>query len=610
MPGFINDGLLLTGQPSISGNDLVPNNIVVYYNSGNDRINYVNSDSSTKIIPTTEDLSASITIATGEIQSQIDMIDNKVNSINIVAGSNITVYENPDNTWTISAAVSGGGTDHNTLANLQGGTTNQYYHLTEAQSIGYISDTEVSNISGFLQSEIDNAVLVISDQNINGNKTFLDTTALSGDSYIGSADKNVNIRGSAINILYSTDPIPPAGDTGIVVGSSSVLIESGLGRYIEVNSTNIDIIHSTAINLQIGGTNVEMLDSSGVTVTGIIKENSQRVATREDTPIDGGVAVWNASAGRFDTTLNYITKSETSSVSGYLQSQIDSITAGAGATTFLQLTDTPNTYPASGQFAIINPTNDGLTFIDFRSEVENISGNLGAAIYQNTIDIQNINYDISTVSTILNNHETRIDIIETNTANLTAGLGTLLVGTIPAISASRYTITHPSVPIDQSIPVVSLTVPNSGSTIYVEAITNRTNTSFDVILSGTPLITGYSINYQVNMAGAAFIVKSYSVGALYPPVAIPDAAQHDNFHVILDNDCQIELPINMVNGQSINIMLEQDGVGSRAVSFDSGYKYTGSISSYTMTPSAYGIDVLTVLKISNRYFVSSVQNLA
>jgi hypothetical protein len=39
----------------------------------------------------------------GNLQTQI-------NSFNIIPGSNITVVENPENTWTISAAISGGST--------------------------------------------------------------------------------------------------------------------------------------------------------------------------------------------------------------------------------------------------------------------------------------------------------------------------------------------------------------------------------------------------------------------------------------------------------------------------------------------------------------------
>jgi hypothetical protein len=84
---------------------------------------------------------------TGQLQSQID-------SFNIIAGSNITVYETPENTWTISAAISGGGTDHNTLANLQGGTTSQYYHLTQSQYSNYIEKTEVENVTANFENRI------------------------------------------------------------------------------------------------------------------------------------------------------------------------------------------------------------------------------------------------------------------------------------------------------------------------------------------------------------------------------------------------------------------------------------------------------------------------
>lgn len=62
-------------------------------------------------------------------------------------------------------------------------------------------------------------------------------------------------------------------------------------------------------------------------------------------------------------------------------------------------------------------------------------------------------------------------------------------------SDSVYTISHDSVDISSIYPQVSLTIPTSSSLIYAQGITNRSSTSFDVILSGTPESSGYSINW-------------------------------------------------------------------------------------------------------------------
>lgn len=58
-----------------------------------------------------------------------------------------------------------------------------------------------------------------------------------------------------------------------------------------------------------------------------------------------------------------------------------------------------------------------------------------------------------------------------------------------------YTISHASVDINKSYPQVSLTIPSSGSSLYLNGITNRTSTSFDVVLSAVPSVSGYGINW-------------------------------------------------------------------------------------------------------------------
>jgi hypothetical protein len=143
----------LTGQLQSQINNIVQESTVIVPGYG---ISVTESPTQTWSIAVTgqfgdSTLRTEVENVTGQLQSQID-------SFNIIAGSNITVYETPENTWTISAAISGGSTDHNTLANLQGGTTSQYYHLTQSQYSNYIEKTEVENVTGQLQSQINNIV--------------------------------------------------------------------------------------------------------------------------------------------------------------------------------------------------------------------------------------------------------------------------------------------------------------------------------------------------------------------------------------------------------------------------------------------------------------------
>ena len=92
-----------------------------------------------------------------------ESVDDRVGSL-LVAGSNISLnYDDVLNTLTISAAISGGSTDHNTLVNLQGGQPNEYYHLTSSEYADYIGQTEVENLTGNLQTQINNINVNVED---------------------------------------------------------------------------------------------------------------------------------------------------------------------------------------------------------------------------------------------------------------------------------------------------------------------------------------------------------------------------------------------------------------------------------------------------------------
>ena len=66
-----------------------------------------------------------------------------------------------------------------------------------------------------------------------------------------------------------------------------------------------------------------------------------------------------------------------------------------------------------------------------------------------------------------------------------------------ALTYQVTTISHNYVDIPTSYPVVTLTTPSSSSLLFVQGVTNRTNTSFDAILSSTPSISGYILNWVI-----------------------------------------------------------------------------------------------------------------
>lgn len=69
---------------------------------------------------------------------------------------------------------------------------------------------------------------------------------------------------------------------------------------------------------------------------------------------------------------------------------------------------------------------------------------------------------------------------------------------------SVYTITHSDFG-RTTYPQTTLGIPTSGSSLLTHAVTNVTDTSFDVVLSGVPATTGYFVNWSV---GSPFDVNT------------------------------------------------------------------------------------------------------
>ena len=216
--------------------------------------------------------------------------------------------------------------------------------------------------------------------------------------------------------------------------------------------------------------------------------------------------------------------------------------------------------------------------------------------------------NISDIAINAGNIATNTGDIATNTSDIAAisgSLGTTYVGIEDLDTFNDvYTITHPAVSISGSTPVVSLTVPGNG--LMVDGITNRTTTSFDVVLSSVPEVSGYQINWTLDIAGNGYIVKSMNEGTLTTPSLTPDAVAFGAFSVVLDANSTLNLPTGMTNGQTISILVEQDGTGSRTLGLDASYEVAGG--SYTVTAAANSVDVLTIKKFQNRYFLSAEQN--
>jgi hypothetical protein len=150
--------------------------------------------------------------------------------------------------------------------------------------------------------------------------------------------------------------------------------------------------------------------------------------------------------------------------------------------------------------------------------------------------------------------DSRINSISTSTSTGVSGIhGTSLV----ELSQNNVVVNHSNISGD---PIVSLTIPNSGSIVYVCGITEVNSSSFKVVLSDSVPSTGYKISWFRGGVSSTstnsltvdtnFLVRTFSASESY---TIPDGI---NKLICLGGSLSgitITMPANPTNGQILLI---------------------------------------------------------
>ena len=274
------------------------------------------------------------------LESDVEALSAAIDGIEdstVISSSGGSILVTQDgNLWNLEVA-SAPIQNHNDLDGLQGGTTSQYYHLTESQYNNYIGATEVDLISSGLDGRItdleeDVTELQTDVQFLSGAIDEIEIVGVDGISVVESPDRTwtVSVTGDFVESDDLNDYVLKSGDTM----SGDLTINGNLyvnGTEFVVNtetvsaSDNLIVINAGEVGagvtkgfagIQVDRGSVDdyyfMFRESDETFVIGISGDLQAVATREDVPTAGGYAVWNDTLNRFDTVPSSTIASEIS----------------------------------------------------------------------------------------------------------------------------------------------------------------------------------------------------------------------------------------------------------------------------------------------------------
>ena len=172
----------------------------------------------------------------------------------------------------------------------------------------------------------------------------------------------------------------------------------------------------------------------------------------------------------------------------------------------------------------------------------------------------------------------------------------------PDASASVKGLVQIGTNINVSSGVIS--VPDASGT-SVSGVVRSNNSANISIVSGVCDVGTNIPKLNSSNTYTSSLISSLTTVASSPTSVTVDASLGNVFKIVLTGNCVIENMTNVVAGQHIVIILQQDGTGGHAPTFGSYYKFTGT---QTVTSTANAIDILSVVCLSSTEFLCQLTN--
>ncbi len=419
---------------------------------------------------TQSEVDSLVSSTSGTLQTQIDNLNLDFATdaeLTTVSGYLQNQIDNLDSTYATDSELSTAVSDLTTIITTASGyLQNQIDSLDDT----YATDAELALVSGSLQTQITN--------NYNTLDSKIDTTSGTLQSEIEAIESSLTdaiiwevvdtpydqIRPKAAHMgkaIYTSGNLTIGGDltvsgTTTTINSQELTVED---KVITVNNGEVGagITGSQYAGIEVdrgSETNYmfvfdEVQDNFRVGISGSL----QAVATREDTPTDGYVAVWNASEYRFDTSISIAledlaTDAELTAASGTLQSAIDAVVSDL-ANNYYTITELDN-----GQL-----DNRYYTETEIDTLISTTSGTLQSQISANDIDILALDSKIDTTSGTLQSN----------------------INTVALDLASNY---YTSTEVDGIVATTSGTLQDQIDGITLDFSNYYTSSQVDTLLSG------------------------------------------------------------------------------------------------------------------------------
>lgn len=217
--------------------------------------------------------------------------------------------------------------------------------LTNTDSVNFTYDDGTPQITADVVVDGDSLEVGVGGvrlkDTITGNRTFDNNLTVQGNLYVNGTEFIVNTQTVS------------AADNIILINGGEV------GAGVTAGFAGIEVDRGTEDNYQFLFR--ESDDTFVVGVTGSL----QAVATREDSPIDGGIAVWNDSLSRFDTlpASTLVTDADKITITQVGHSFVANNAVYFNGTAWA-LVDTSSDTPAAGMLAIVESVNgDDFTLV-------------------------------------------------------------------------------------------------------------------------------------------------------------------------------------------------------------------------------------------------------